>query len=108
MRPWKAICTHAEKEKLGDFLREILLYSELSRREKYGSAAATCEIPHYIVTDIPDEEGNHIIVDADTGEITPFVAVKHTMKGATNWTAAIYLNGEQANKKEAYREESLF
>ena len=121
MRAWKAYCTHAEKDKLGQFLHEILLYGAMLRQRKNHTEASVAnayrrskeeayrETPKFIVTDTRDDEGNYIIVDGETGEITPFVAVGHTTRGVTNWTAAIYTDEPQKPKeKEAFREESLF
>ena len=121
MRQWKAICTHAEKDKLGQFLHELLLFGEILRRKKNHTEESTAaafrqskemtnrETPMLIVTDIKDDEGNFLIVNAETGEIMPYVAIAHTIKGVTNWTAAYYLAEEpKENKKETFREESLF
>lgn len=119
MKEWQGVCTHHNKGELGHFLKEILFYGQMLRQKKShteSSAAAAfrrakemaAETPVLIVTDIKDEEGNYLIVDGETGEITPYVAVEKTMKGATTWTAAYYIEEPKKKQKEAFREESLF
>ena len=122
MKTIKAVCTHAEKDKLGSFLYEIILNShflhiygntEEGARKAFikaheianGNTAA-----QFIVTDIKDEEGNYKIVDTTTGEILDFVAVRNNhSNGRSTWTAAYYIEEKpQEKQKETFREESLF
>ena len=46
--------------------------------------------PKYIVTDAPDDNGDYAVIDADTGEITPFV-VKH-LDRADAWACIQYVD----------------
>lgn len=88
MRKWLLIYSCERRDELwkGIYQRELLQMALLSvskpaSMEDKGKAAAWAndmiekrEIPKYIISNIPDENGDYKVKDADTGEVMPFVA----------------------------------
>ena len=87
MRKWRMVYGCRDKGELwrGLYFRELVLgdgrgRAALSEEESEAVSGRAMDIiaarpsPKYIVRDEPDENGDHAIVDADTGEIHPFVA----------------------------------
>ena len=105
MRKWKLIygCTNKDDLWSGIYSRELIMHDPetahlpsplgnedgeaVSARARAAVAARTS--PKYIVGDEPDENGDYAIVDADTGEISPFVA--KYLENIPIWAAVEYL-----------------
>mgnify|MGYP001654456994 CR=1 FL=1 len=99
MRKWVLICSHHEKAELwrGIYTREIIRHANArapnapsSETAKLYETVAKRSTPKYIVMDTHDENGDHTVVDADTGEVQPFI-VKHLAQLDT-WACVRYLD----------------
>lgn len=90
MREWRLIYSSTEKENLwrGIYRRELIRHDPAIREggiasedpawvEAVTRATETVmnrETPKYIIGDAPDENGGYTVTDADTGEMTPYIA----------------------------------
>ena len=99
MRKWVLICSHHEKAELwrGIYTREIIRRANArapnappSETAKLYETVAKRSTPKYIVMDTHDENGDHTVVDADTGEVQPFI-VKHLAQLGI-WACVRYLD----------------
>lgn len=105
MRKWKLIYGCNKKEDLwrGIYSREMLLQDPETSHlpsplpdkegkaalERANAAVAARSSPKYIIEEKPRENGDFNIIDADTGEIQPFIA-KH-LENIRIWAAVEYL-----------------
>ena len=98
MRKWLLLCSHRDKEELwrGIYTRELIRrvnarapVAVLSEMANLHETVAKRSAPKYIILDVHDENGDHTVVDADTGEVQPFI-VKH-LKNIPIWAAVEYL-----------------
>ena len=106
MKEWRLIYSHSDKAALwrGIYRRDLLHADPTIRAPGIrGDDPAWVEAvtratetvmqraePKYIVTDAPDDNGDYAVIDADTGEITPFV-VKH-LDRADAWACIQYVD----------------
>ena len=106
MKDWRLIYSHSDKENLwrGIYRRELLHADPTIRAPGIRSddpawveavTRATETVmqrtePKYIITDAPNENGDYAVIDADTGEITPFVVKR--LAGADAWACVQYVD----------------
>lgn len=106
MKQWRLIYSHNDKENLwrGIYRRELIRHDEtisaggLKSDDPAWVEAVTratetvmeCDAPRYIIADTQDENGDYALLDADTGEVMPFV-VKH-LAGADAWACVQYVD----------------
>ena len=106
MREWRLIYSHTDKETLwrGIYRRELIRHDETisvlgiksddpAWREAVTRATETVmqrAKPKYIIGDTQDENGDYELIDADTGEVMPFV-VKH-LACADAWACVQYVD----------------
>lgn len=106
MKEWRLIYSHSDKGALwrGIYRRELLHADPaISVPGIRGDDPAWVEAvtratetvlqraePKYIIMDAPDENGDYAVIDADTGEMTPF-AVKH-LDCADAWACIQYVD----------------
>ena len=106
MKQWRLIYSHTDKETLwrGIYRRELIRHDETisvlglksddpAWREAVTRATDTAmqrAKPKYIIGDTQDENGDYELIDADTGEVMPFV-VKH-LACADAWACVQYVD----------------
>lgn len=106
MREWRIIYSHSDKDNLwrGIYRRELIRHDETISVPGIKSddpawveavTRATETViqrtePKYIIGDAQDENGDYALLDADTGEVMPFV-VKH-LAGADAWACVQYVD----------------
>ena len=106
MKQWRLIYSHSDKENLwrGIYRRELIRHDETISAgglksddpawvEAVTRATETVmerDAPKYIIADTQDENGDYALLDADTGEVMPFV-VKH-LAGADAWACIQYVD----------------
>lgn len=106
MKQWRLIYSHSDKDALwrGIYRRELIRHDEtISARGLKSDDPAWVEAvtratetvmrrtaQKYIIADTQNENGDYALIDADTGEIMPFV-VKH-LAGADAWACVQYVD----------------
>ena len=106
MKQWRLIYTHSDKESLwrGIYRRELIRDDEtISAGDLKSDDPAWVEAvtratetvmerdaPKYIIANTQDENGDYALLDADTGEVMPFI-VKH-LAGADSWACVQYVD----------------
>ena len=106
MKQWRLIYSHSDKENLwrGIYRRELIRHDETISAgglksddpawvEAVTRATETVmerDAPKYIIADTQDENGDYALLDADTGEVMPFVVKR--LAGADAWACVQYVD----------------
>ena len=108
MRGWRLIYSHSDRENLwrGIYRRELIRHDPaisvpgIKSDDPAWAEAVTCATetvmqrtePKYIIMDTSDENGDYAVIDADTGEITPFVVKR--LENVDAWACVQYVGAE--------------